>query len=188
MVRSAFLHAFRLPASRTIRLTEPFAPTVLASIRYSEKANHEKAVGSVGRSDVGGRCHRLQLLRLGLLPSADDGRHAGLPAGGRARRDHRRSGLRSAGLRWPAGLRWTTRVRCPDHPARGGGLIASAMRPIAAKTRHGPRGLLPKLPRGQTIHRKPSLHPEGDPLAVDRFVAQSGIKSVGSCVYNSTLV
>jgi hypothetical protein len=49
----------RLTASRT---TEPFAPTVLAWTRCSQKAKHEKAVGSVGRSDVGGHCHRLQLL------------------------------------------------------------------------------------------------------------------------------
>jgi hypothetical protein len=37
-------------------------PPSLAWNRCSEKAKYEKAVGSVGRSDVGGHCHRLQLL------------------------------------------------------------------------------------------------------------------------------
>jgi hypothetical protein len=52
----------RLPAGCAIVPDGLFAPTVLAPIRLAEKANHEKAVGSVGRSDVVGRRHWLPLL------------------------------------------------------------------------------------------------------------------------------
>jgi 23S rRNA (cytosine1962-C5)-methyltransferase len=145
----------RSPSSAVVNHLAVRHPPALAPLVY-KKANHEKAVGFVGRNGDYGGGHWLQLLRPELFPS-HDGRDAGLwavPAGGSAGRNDCRSRLRSAGVRRSRGNarrgHYTVAARhriCARHGARNGAATATPNdAPLAG--RRSTAGMSP--------------HPEGD--------------------------